>query len=135
LTHALRRLGCGARLGSAAKEPGCTRSGSDRPAGNVLSARQILVGLPVFAGDHGGLGAAVVLGLRFPPLSAVLVIASLGLQTRAPRWRDARGPRRPSPACAAAPRAHQRPARINTFIAAPSAHGRGFAGHGVVTRG
>lgn len=33
----------------------------------------------------GGLGAAVVLGLRFPLLSAVLVVASLGLRTLARR--------------------------------------------------
>ena len=52
LTHALRQLGGGARLGSAAEEPGSVRPSPGGPVSDVVSARQIFIGLSALAGDH-----------------------------------------------------------------------------------
>jgi hypothetical protein len=46
------QFGGGARLGSAAEELSGIRPGLGGPPGDVLSTRQIFVGLPIVAGDH-----------------------------------------------------------------------------------
>ena len=52
MTHSLRQLGGGARVGSAPEEPSRIRPSLDAPASDVLSARQIFIGLSIFGGDH-----------------------------------------------------------------------------------
>lgn len=52
LTHTLRQLGGGARRGSAAEELSSIRPSPGGSPSDVLSARQIFIGLSTFASDH-----------------------------------------------------------------------------------
>lgn len=52
LAHPLRQFGGGARLGSAAEELGSIRPTLGSPPSDVLSTRQIFIGLPIVASDH-----------------------------------------------------------------------------------
>jgi hypothetical protein len=52
LAHALRQYGGGARLAGAAEELSCIRPTLGDPASDVLSARQIFIGVPAVASDH-----------------------------------------------------------------------------------
>lgn len=52
LTHTLRQLGGGARLSSAADELSSICPGLGGPPSDVLSARQIFIGLPILTSDH-----------------------------------------------------------------------------------
>ena len=52
LTHTVRQLGGGARRGSAAEELSSIRPSPGGSPSDVLSARQIFIGLSVLASDH-----------------------------------------------------------------------------------
>jgi hypothetical protein len=52
LTHTLRQLGGGARRGSAAEELSSIRPSLGSSSSDVLSARQIFIGLPILASDY-----------------------------------------------------------------------------------